>query len=81
MYVTPVFFDYLPFSTCREEYIAKVRNAAKKSKNPYVSVIWSEAGAQPALEEAAGLTFGFPALVALSVEKKVLYPRGRDCDG
>lgn len=51
----------------------KVRGAAKKSKNPYLSVIWSEGGAQPELEAAAGLTFGFPALVALSVEKKVIF--------
>lgn len=54
----------------RDEYMEKVRGAAKKSKNPYLSVIWSEGGAQPELEAAAGLTFGFPALVALSVEKK-----------
>eukprot|EP00904_Undaria_pinnatifida_P007296 jgi/Undpi1/3697/HiC_scaffold_16.g07067.m1 len=54
----------------REEYIEKVRAAAKKSRNPYLSVMWSEGGAQPALEEAMGLTFGYPALVAVSVEKK-----------
>lgn len=55
----------------REEYIEKVRGAAKKSKNPYLTVMWSEGGAQPALEEATGLTFGYPALIAVSVEKKV----------
>lgn len=55
----------------REEYIEKVRNAAKKSRNPYVSVIWSEGGAQPEMEQAVGMTFGYPALVAMSIEKKV----------
>ncbi|CAN0508188.1 unnamed protein product, partial [Laminaria digitata] len=54
----------------REEYIEKVRGAAKKSRNPYLTVMWSEGGAQPALEEATGLTFGYPALIAVSVEKK-----------
>eukprot|EP00752_Nemacystus_decipiens_P009328 g8336.t1 len=54
----------------REEYIEKVRGAAKKSRNPYLSVIWTEGGAQPALEEATGLTFGYPAVIAVSVEKK-----------
>ena len=48
-----------------------MRGAAKKSKNPYLTVMWSEGGAQPALEEATGLTFGYPALIAVSVEKKV----------
>ena len=48
-----------------------MRGAAKKSKNPYLTVMWSEGGAQPALEEAMGLTFGYPALIAVSVEKKV----------
>lgn len=57
-------------SAIREEYIEKVRGAAKKSRNPYLSVIWTEGGAQPALEEATGLTFGYPAVVAISVEKK-----------
>lgn len=33
--------------------------------------MWTEGGAQPALEQATGLTFGYPALVAVSVEKKV----------
>ena len=55
----------------REDYIEKARGAAKKSRNPYLSVIWTEGGAQPAFEEATGLTFGFPALVAISIEKKV----------
>lgn len=66
---------YLPlfrrlFIFRREEYIEKVRGAAKKSRNPYLSVIWTEGGAQPALEEATGLTFGYPAVIAVSVEKK-----------
>lgn len=61
------------FSTSREEYIEKVRGAAKKSRNPYLSVIWSEGGAQPALEGATGLTFGYPAVIAVSVEKKASY--------
>ncbi|CAM9499066.1 unnamed protein product, partial [Choristocarpus tenellus] len=54
----------------REEYLEKVKAGAKKSKNPYLSLMWSEGGAQLALEEATGLTFGFPALVAISVDKK-----------
>ncbi|CAM9505524.1 unnamed protein product [Ascophyllum nodosum] len=54
----------------REDYIEKARGAAKKSRNPYLSVIWTEGGAQPAFEEPTGLTFGFPALVAISIEKK-----------
>lgn len=55
---------------CREEYIEKVRAAARKSRNPYLSVMWTEGGAQPELEKAMGLTFGYPAAVAISVEKK-----------
>ncbi|CAM9636302.1 unnamed protein product [Discosporangium mesarthrocarpum] len=54
----------------REEYLEKVIKGAKKSKNPYLSLMWTEGGAQPAIEEAMGLTFGFPALVAMSVDKK-----------
>lgn len=53
-----------------EEYIETARAAAKKSKNPYVSVLWTEGGAQPALEEATKLTFGYPAMVAISFDKK-----------
>ncbi|CAN0219078.1 unnamed protein product, partial [Ectocarpus sp. 8 AP-2014] len=54
----------------REGYIETVRGAAKKSRNPYLSLMWTEGGAQPALEEATGLTFGYPAVIAISVEKK-----------
>lgn len=58
-------------ASSREDYIEKVRSAAKKSRNPYLSVMWTEGGAQPALEKAMGLTFGYPAVIAISVEKKV----------
>lgn len=70
------FVDRLPlrrsffFSRNREGYIETVRGAAKKSRNPYLSLMWTEGGAQPALEEATGLTFGYPAVIAISVEKK-----------
>jgi hypothetical protein len=33
------------------------------------SYLWSEAGAQSSFEESFGLTFGYPALVAFSLDK------------
>jgi protein disulfide-isomerase A6 len=40
------------------------------SKFPSVSFLWSEGTSQPSLEEAFGLTFGFPAVVAYTVDRQ-----------
>ena len=36
-----------------------------------VSVMWTEGGAQPKLEAVTDMTFGYPALVAVHLQKKV----------
>lgn len=39
------------------------------AKHPAISVLWSEGNAQPGLEAAFQLTFGFPAVVAYSLDR------------
>jgi len=53
----------------REEYLERLVQVAKKVRGKPFSFFWFEGTAQPAAEEAYGLTFGFPALVAVSAEK------------
>mmetsp|Transcript_16020 Transcript_16020/g.23773 ORF Transcript_16020/g.23773 Transcript_16020/m.23773 type:complete len:436 (+) Transcript_16020:16-1323(+) len=55
----------------RNAYINTIIGAAKKMKSTLFSYLWTEAGAQVNLEEAFGLSFGFPAVIALSKEKGV----------
>ncbi|CAN0017665.1 unnamed protein product [Phaeothamnion confervicola] len=53
----------------REAYLEALGAAAKKVRPDLFSFLWSEGGAQPGLEEAFGLTFGWPVVVAYSGEK------------
>lgn len=53
----------------REAYLDTLTKASKKLKSTSFVTMWSEAGAQSALEQDFGLTFGFPAMVAFSAEK------------
>lgn len=46
-------------------------DVAKKHRKAPIRIMWTEGGAQPATESALGLTFGFPAVAALSKEKGV----------
>lgn len=46
-------------------------DVAKKHRKAPIRIMWTEGGAQPATEAALGLTFGFPAVAALSKEKGV----------
>uniref|UniRef100_I2CQT3 protein disulfide-isomerase n=1 Tax=Nannochloropsis gaditana (strain CCMP526) TaxID=1093141 RepID=I2CQT3_NANGC len=55
----------------REDYLAVLMEVAQKNRKAPFRLFWSEAGAQSAAEEALGLTFGFPAVAALSKDKHV----------
>lgn len=55
----------------REAYLTTLLEVAKKNRKGPFRLFWTEGGAQPAAEEALGLTFGFPAVAALSKEKGV----------
>merc|ERR1712000_356015 len=55
----------------REGYLATLASVAKSLRGAPFSFLWSEGGAQERLEEARGITFGYPALAVLSVEKSV----------
>jgi protein disulfide-isomerase A6 len=52
----------------RNNHVAIVQAVAKKF--PSVSVLWSEGTAQPDLEQAFGLTFGYPAVVAYTMDRR-----------
>uniref|UniRef100_A0A7S2V150 protein disulfide-isomerase n=1 Tax=Fibrocapsa japonica TaxID=94617 RepID=A0A7S2V150_9STRA len=53
----------------RNEYIEMLINVAKKLRGKPISLFWFEGGMQVELEASFGLTFGFPALVAVNKEK------------
>jgi len=53
----------------RNKYIEIMASAAKTVRGRNVNFIWFEGSSQPDLEEALELTFGFPAVVAISTEK------------
>jgi protein disulfide-isomerase A6 len=56
----------------REAYLQSLSKVAKTFRKNF-SFLWFEGGtAQTELEEALGLTFGFPALVALSLDRQAL---------
>lgn len=56
----------------RNNYINILKELGEKYKKKMWGWIWSEAGAQPKLEEALGIGgFGYPALAALNARKKV----------
>lgn len=59
----------------RNRYLEMLRSVAEKFKKKSFSYVWAQAGSQPALEKAVGVGgYGYPALVALSVKKKVYAP-------
>jgi protein disulfide-isomerase A6 len=56
----------------RQAYIQSLSKVAKTHRKNF-SFLWFEAGSgQTDLEEALGLTFGFPALVAVSLDRQAL---------
>lgn len=55
----------------RHNYINILKELGEKYKKKMWGWIWSEAGAQPKLEDALGIGgFGYPALAAVNVRKK-----------
>eukprot|EP00916_Digyalum_oweni_P019664 GHVL01032815.1.p1 GENE.GHVL01032815.1~~GHVL01032815.1.p1 ORF type:complete len:413 (+),score=87.11 GHVL01032815.1:1377-2615(+) len=57
-------------SECRNKYLKELNEAYKSSRTP-VRIYWSQAGDQFDFEEQLRLGFGFPALVAVNVEKGI----------
>lgn len=55
----------------RNQYLDTLGAVAKSLRGSPYSFAWSEGGAQMKLEEDMGLTFGYPAAVVISAEKKV----------
>ncbi|RWS20282.1 Protein disulfide-isomerase A6-like protein, partial [Leptotrombidium deliense] len=57
-------------SECRNEYLEILKQVGDKFKQNGWGYLWSEAVAQPDLEEALGIGgFGYPAMAALNVRK------------
>ncbi|VDD90494.1 unnamed protein product [Enterobius vermicularis] len=57
-------------SKCRNDYIQILKELAEKFKRNLWGWVWTEAGKQPALEEAFGMGgFGYPAMAALNYRK------------
>lgn len=57
-------------SKCRNSYIQILRELGEKFKRNMWGWVWTEAGKQPALEEAFGIGgFGYPAMAALNYRK------------
>lgn len=54
----------------RNKYRDVLASVAKGVRGSAFDFVWFEGASQPALEEALELTFGYPAIVALSVEKQ-----------
>jgi protein disulfide-isomerase A6 len=55
----------------RDKYKQTVASVAKAFRSsPAFSFLWFQGTSQPALEGALELTFGFPAVVALSMDRK-----------
>eukprot|EP01041_Mallomonas_annulata_P006878 gene6878-13946_t len=55
----------------RNTLLETMGEVAKSFRGKPMSFVWSEAGSQSDLENALGLTFGFPTLAVMSAEKKV----------
>jgi len=53
----------------RNGYREKLQQVAKTFRGGAFSFLWFEGGTQPALETELGLTFGFPAMVAYSMDR------------
>ncbi|KPJ09442.1 Protein disulfide-isomerase A6 [Papilio machaon] len=57
-------------AACRNDYIAILARLGDKYKNKMWGWVWTEAGAQPALEEALELGgFGYPAMAVVNAKK------------
>ncbi|XP_015591671.1 protein disulfide-isomerase A6 homolog isoform X2 [Cephus cinctus] len=57
-------------SACRNAYLDVLKSLSEKYKKKVWGWVWSEAGAQPNLEEALEIGgFGYPALAAVNVKK------------
>ncbi|XP_013188709.1 protein disulfide-isomerase A6 homolog [Amyelois transitella] len=57
-------------AACRNEYLAILARLGDKYKNKMWGWVWSEAGAQPALESALEMGgFGFPAMAVVNAKK------------
>lgn len=54
----------------RNKYRDLLAKVAKSFRGSAFTFLWFEGSSQPELEQALELTFGFPALVALSLEKQ-----------
>jgi len=55
----------------RNEYLGTLKALAEKHKRKPFTYVWTEAAAQPALEQLLGIGgFGYPALSVVKVEKK-----------
>jgi len=55
----------------RNQYLDTLASVAKSMRGSPFQFAWSEGGAQAKMEEMMGLTFGYPAAVVVSAEKKV----------
>lgn len=55
----------------RNQYLDTLAEVAKSQRGSPFQFAWSEGGAQQKMEEMMGLTFGYPAAVVISAEKKV----------
>lgn len=55
----------------RNKYLDILTNVAKSHRGGPFQFAWSEGGAQGQMEQKMGLTFGYPAAVVVSAEKKV----------
>ncbi|XP_053609111.1 protein disulfide-isomerase A6 homolog isoform X1 [Plodia interpunctella] len=57
-------------AACRNDYLAILTRLGDKYKNKMWGWVWSEAGEQPALEQALELGgFGYPAMAVVNVKK------------
>eukprot|EP01068_Selenidium_serpulae_P003322 Selendium_serpulae@DN2999_c0_g1_i1.p1 len=54
----------------RNEYLEKLNHVVKASKTMPVKFLWSQAGDQFGLEEQLHLAFGYPAVVAINLDRK-----------
>ena len=54
----------------RNNYLEMLSLVAKQSRGGTFQFLWFEGGSQPELEEALELTFGYPAVAALSVDRQ-----------
>ncbi|RWS13471.1 Protein disulfide-isomerase A6-like protein [Dinothrombium tinctorium] len=57
-------------SKCRNDYLEVLKQIGEKFKRNHWGYLWSEAVAQPELEDALGIGgFGYPAMAALNIRK------------